>query len=507
LSIYELRDKLFSDIVVRVDGVYHFKTFVAGWVTSDDYIEVRSPIDMSVIGRVPKLRWEVVDKALDIVYEVGRWRVRDIPGWARLDLLERLAGLIEQHKEDLVETLIINAGKTRSQALGEVNASVDRLRRADLDARKIYGDYMPGDWDQTTTETEAIVRREPFGVVLAIVPFNYPLFDTVNKFAYSFVAGNAILVKPSSLDPLPVLLFAKLAEEAGVPKEAFAVLTIPGQESDKLVSDWRISVVSFTGSSKTGKSVLSKAGIKQFIMELGGGDPAIVLEDADIDLAAERIALGIYSYAGQRCDAVKLILAEESVYGELKKRVAANLAKVVVGDPRDEKTVMGPLIEPKAVEEMLEAVKEAVERGGKVVYGGRRLGLTYVEPTLVEFHDKDTLKELRLFKEEIFAPVALITSFKELDEAIRIANSRRYGLDAAVFSYNIDKIRKLIRFLEFGAIYVNDMPRHGVGYYPFGGLKESGLGREGIGYSVEYVTTYKTIIYNYRGRGVWRYVT
>ncbi|MEM2805135.1 MAG: aldehyde dehydrogenase family protein, partial [Zestosphaera sp.] len=279
------------------------------------------------------------------------------------------------------------------------------------------------------------------------------------------------------------------------------------QESDKLVSDWRISVVSFTGSSKTGKSVLSKAGIKQFIMELGGGDPAIVLEDADIDLAAERIALGIYSYAGQRCDAVKLILAEESVYGELKKRVAANLAKVVVGDPRDEKTVMGPLIEPKAVEEMLEAVKEAVERGGKVVYGGRRLGLTYVEPTLVEFHDKDTLKELRLFKEEIFAPVALITSFKELDEAIRIANSRRYGLDAAVFSYNIDKIRKLIRFLEFGAIYVNDMPRHGVGYYPFGGLKESGLGREGIGYSVEYVTTYKTIIYNYRGRGVWRYVT
>ncbi|MEM4830296.1 MAG: aldehyde dehydrogenase family protein, partial [Zestosphaera sp.] len=148
-----------------------------------------------------------------------------------------------------------------------------------------------------------------------------------------------------------------------------------------------------------------------------------------------------------------------------------------------------------------------VERGGKVVYGGRRLGLTYVEPTLVEFHDKDTLKELRLFKEEIFAPVALITSFKELDEAIRIANSRRYGLDAAVFSYNIDKIRKLIRFLEFGAIYVNDMPRHGVGYYPFGGLKESGLGREGIGYSVEYVTTYKTIIYNYRGRGVWRYVT
>ncbi|MEM4441816.1 MAG: NADP-dependent glyceraldehyde-3-phosphate dehydrogenase [Ignisphaera sp.] len=505
--VFELRGDLFREIAEEVDGIHVFKTFLAGeWVSGSSFMDVRSPIDLSVIGRVPKLSWSDVDRALDKVYRVGRWSVRDLPGWRRLEILEKIGDLIEKYREDFVNLLIINTGKTRSQAQGEINASIDRLRRADLDARKIFGDYIPGDWDQTTVETEAIVRREPFGVVLAIIPFNYPLFDTVAKFTYSVVAGNAIVVKPPSVDPLPVILFAKVVEEAGFPREGFAVLTVPGRESTDLVSDRRIHVISFTGSSETGRKVIASAGIKQFVMELGGGDPAIVLEDADLDLAAERIALGIYSYAGQRCDAIKLVLVEDDVYLKLKEKLINNLSKVVVGDPRDEKTTMGPLIDPETVDKMLEAVKEAIERGGVILYGGKRLGATYVEPTLIEVLDKNVLKELKLYKDEIFAPVALITSFRDLDEAIELANGRRYGLDVSIFGYNIDKIRKLIRYLEFGAIYVNDMPRHGVGYYPFGGRKDSGIGREGIGYSIEHVTAYKTIIFNYKGRGIWRYL-
>ncbi|MEM4682713.1 MAG: NADP-dependent glyceraldehyde-3-phosphate dehydrogenase [Ignisphaera sp.] len=505
--VFELRGDLFREIAEEVDGIHVFKTFLAGeWVSGSSFMDVRSPIDLSVIGRVPKLSWSDVDRALDKVYRVGRWSVRDLPGWRRLEILEKIGDLIEKYREDFVNLLIVNTGKTRSQAQGEINASIDRLRRADLDARKIFGDYIPGDWDQTTVETEAIVRREPFGVVLAIIPFNYPLFDTVAKFTYSVVAGNAIVVKPPSVDPLPVILFAKVVEEAGFPREGFAVLTVPGRESTDLVSDRRIHVISFTGSSETGRKVIASAGIKQFVMELGGGDPAIVLEDADLDLAAERIALGIYSYAGQRCDAIKLVLVEDDVYLKLKEKLINNLSKVVVGDPRDEKTTMGPLIDPETVDKMLEAVKEAIERGGVILYGGKRLGATYVEPTLIEVLDKNILKELKLYKDEIFAPVALITSFRDLDEAIELANGRRYGLDVSIFGYNIDKIRKLIRYLEFGAIYVNDMPRHGVGYYPFGGRKDSGIGREGIGYSIEHVTAYKTIIFNYKGRGIWRYL-
>lgn len=504
---FTIDDPLFEPIVEVREGLHYFKTYGAGaWLCGKEYIDVKSPIDLSVFAKVPKLSWEDIEPIVQRVYEVGRWRVRDMPGWKRLEVLERLADLMERHREALTEALIINGGKTRSQANGEISASIDRLRRADLDARKIYGDYLPGDWAPMTVETEAIVRREPYGVVLAIIPFNYPLFDTVAKFTYSFVVGNAVIIKPPSSVPVPILLFAKLAEEAGVPKEAFATITVPGRDSDKLLADERIHVISFTGSSESGKKVLAAAGIKQYIMELGGGDPAIVLADADLELAASAVATGIYSYAGQRCDAIKLVLVEEPVYDKFKELLTGYLSKVVVGDPRDERTVMGPLIDESAADAMMDAIKEAVDAGGRILFGGRRLGPNYVEPTLVELLDKVTLRKLKLYRDEVFAPVALITSFKDLDEAISLANGRRYGLDAAVFGMNMERVRKLIRYLEFGAIYVNDMPRHGVGYYPFGGRKESGIGREGIGYSVEYVTAYKTIVFNYRGRGVWRYL-
>ncbi|MEM1509624.1 MAG: NADP-dependent glyceraldehyde-3-phosphate dehydrogenase [Thermofilaceae archaeon] len=507
MGLLSLHDKLFKGIFTEEDGVYKFKTYAAGeWLEGEAFTEVKSPIDLSVIAKVPRLSWREVDKVLETVYKVGRWRIRDTPGHRRLEVLDRIADLIEEHKNTFVDSLIVNSGKTKSQAVGEVNASIDRLRRADLDARKVFGEYAPGDWDPTTAETEAIIRREPYGLVLAIIPFNYPLFDTVSKFAYSIVPGNAVVVKPPSMDPLPVLMFAKLVEEAGFPGEAFAVLTIPGRESERLIEDERISVISLTGSSSTGRKVLATAGIKQFVMELGGGDPALVLADSDIDFAAERVAAGVYSYAGQRCDAIKLILVESFIYEEFAKRLVDELSKVKVGDPRDAHTAMGPVIDSTTVDEMLSAVEEAVKHGGKVLYGGKRLGATYVEPTLVEVLDKGALKELKLYREEIFAPVAVVTTFENDNEAIELANGRRYGLDASIFGHDINRIRKLARFLEFGAIYVNDMPRHGVGYYPFGGRKDSGIGREGIGYSVEYVTAYKTIVYNYRGVGIWKYL-
>jgi len=497
---------IFGDIYTEgADGVPQYKVYAGGWIEGEEFYDVRTPIDGSVIARVPRVRWDLVDRALDMLKSRGRWSIRDTPGWKRVELLNRVADVMEKHRDVFVEALIVNTGKTKSQALGEFNASVDRLRRAELDARKIFGEYIPGDWDPTTVESEAIVRREPFGVVLAIIPFNYPLFDTAAKFAYSAVAGNAVMVKPPSADPLPVLLFARAVQEAGFPQDAFAVLTVPGREADRLVADRRIDVISFTGSSSTGRHILSVAGIKQFVMELGGGDPAIVLADADLKLAANRVAAGIYSYAGQRCDAIKLVLVERPVYEKFNEMLVEELSKVKVGDPRDPSTVMGPLIDSSAADTMMEAIREAVGKGGRILYGGRRLGPTYVEPTLIEVKDKEVLKQLKLYREEVFAPVALITDFEKDEEAIELANGRPFGLDAAIFSENLDRVRKYIRYLEFGAIYVNDMPRHGVGYYPFGGRKDSGIGREGIAYSVEYVTAYKTVVFNFRERGIWRY--
>jgi glyceraldehyde-3-phosphate dehydrogenase [NAD(P)+] len=497
----------FSTIYEESDQGKRYKSYALGkWILGKTEQKIYSPIDNSLIGTVPRLSYSDIEPFIKELHESGKWKIRNTPGYRRIEFLEKMADLIEEYREEFIESLIIGAGKTRDQANGEVNASINRLRRAELDLRKIYGDYIPGDWDQTTLETESLVRKEPYGIVLAISPFNYPLFDTVAKFTYSAIAGNAVIIKPPTQVPIPSIMFARIAESSGFPKESLMVVTVPGSEMDGVVSDPRIGVVSLTGSSETGKKVLRAGGIKRYIMELGGGDPAIVLSDADISEASRLIAIGIYSYAGQRCDAIKMIIAHSSIKDELKNRIVENLEKVKVGDPRDPSTTMGPLISKEAVEEMMKGIQDAVEKGGKILYGGKSLGGNYVEPTLIEVTDKSKLSEMLLYKEEIFAPVAIIFDFNSEDEAIAFANGRRFGLDASIFAKDINKIRKIVRYLEYGAIYVNDIPRHGIGYYPYGGRKESGIGRESIAYSIEEVMAIKTIIYNYRGRKIFEYL-
>jgi len=505
-KLKELSGELREIYTVNSDEVLSFKTYIAGiWTSTKDLEEVKSPIDLEVYAKVPKLNYEMVDMALQTLYRKGRWEIRDMPGEKRLKVFHTLASLLEKFRQDFVNVLVIGNGKTPSAANGEVNAAIERLERADLDVRKLYGEYVPGDWSTESLEAEAIVRREPLGIVLAITPFNYPLFDVVNKFVYSTVAGNAFILKPASATPLPAIMFAKLAEMAGFPKEALAVITIPGKEMDKIVQDKRIGVISLTGSTETGEQVMKIGGIKQYVMELGGGDSALVMADADPKVSAQKIVTGITSYSGQRCDSIKFVFAEEPIYDKLKENLVEELRKVKVGDPRQDGVTMGPVIDPKTVDEFEFAVKDAVSKGGAILYGGKRLGATYIEPTLIEI-DKSKVKDLYLYKKEVFLSIAVLTQVSNIEEAIELSNGRRYGLDAALFGNDINKIRKAVRMLEVGAVYINEYPKHGIGYFPFGGRKDSGIGREGIGYTIEYVTAYKTVVYNYKGKGIWEYL-
>ena len=505
-KLKELSGELREIYTVNSDEVLSFKTYIAGiWTSTKDLEEVKSPIDLEVYAKVPKLNYEMVDMALQTLYRKGRWEIRDMPGEKRLKVFHTLASLLEKFRQDFVNVLVIGNGKTPSAANGEVNAAIERLERADLDVRKLYGEYVPGDWSTESLEAEAIVRREPLGIVLAITPFNYPLFDVVNKFVYSTVAGNAFVLKPASATPLPAIMFAKLAEMAGFPKEALAVITIPGKEMDKIVQDKRIGVISLTGSTETGEQVMKIGGIKQYVMELGGGDSALVMADADPKVSAQKIVTGITSYSGQRCDSIKFVFAEEPIYDKLKENLVEELRKVKVGDPRQDGVTMGPVIDPKTVDEFEFAVKDAVSKGGVILYGGKRLGANYIEPTLIEI-DRSKVKDLYLYKKEVFLSIAVLTQVSNIEEAIELSNGRRYGLDAALFGNDINKIRKAVRMLEVGAVYINEYPKHGIGYFPFGGRKDSGIGREGIGYTIEYVTAYKTVVYNYKGKGIWEYL-
>lgn len=488
------------------DGVPEFRTFVAGkWVFGEGLADVRSPIDGKVIARVSVLSKGQVEDAISSAYIRGREAIRNYPGEKRITSFLKAAEIMREAFDDFVKVLMLDAGKPKSNAAGETRATMERLEKTTFESRVMLGDYIPGDWSEETLESEGVIKREPYGVVLAIGPFNYPLFIPAAKVIPALLAGNAVLLKPASADPLAAILFIRVLELAGFPGESVQLLTIPGRLMDGVVADRRIGAVTFTGSTDVGEHIVKTGGIKAYHLELGGKDPAIVLDDADLELASEKIVKGMVSYSGQRCDAIRLILAQEGVYEELKAKILEKLREIEPRNPlEDEKAIMGPLIDLKSADYIEEVWRDAVEKGAKPLTDFRR-GNNYVWPLLLEA-GKETLSELRAFQEDVFGPLALIVKVRDEDEAVEIANSSRFGLDAAVFSSCERRARKVARKLEVGAVFINEYPRHGIGYYPFGGVKDSGVGREGIGYSVIQLTTTKSIVHNFKGYGVWEYL-
>ena len=487
------------------DGLPIFPAFINGeWYYGNrEYITINTPIDLSPIAKVPRVPYEVVENEIDRLYN-ERFNAKNYPGYLRVEKLLKTAELLEKYSKDFENLLIINAGKTRKQALGEIESTINRIKNIEIDYRKLVGDYLFGEFSKDYLESEGIIKREPLGLILAITPFNYPLFDSVNKIIFSLLPGNVLIIKPPSLDPLPVILYIRLLELTGFPMKYISLITVPGKDMNKITPNKKISSIIFTGSTETGEEIMKNSGIKQYLMELGGGAPAFVLSDTDIDYAAKRISSGITAYSGQRCDSIKIILVEKEIYNIFKEKLIEEISKVKIGDPRDDNTTFGPIADPKTVDEFVYSIEDAKQKGGKILYGGNRLDKTYIEPTLIEV-DKENVDKLYLFNKEVFLSVALLVKIDNIDEGLKIIEKRRYGLDAAIFGNNISKIRKIAEYIEVGAVYINDMPRHGIGYYPYGGRKDSGIGREGLGYGIESTTTYKSIVYNYKDKGIWNY--
>ncbi len=485
--------KTFDDIY-DVKDVPIFRNFIGGkWIESNTkkFIDVKSPIDNSIIARVPDCNEKDVEIAVTAAYN-ARQTIRDVPGIERLEFLEEVRKVLTEHKEDFIGTIILEAGKPRKDAEGEVKASIERIELAMEEASRIFGEYLPGDWSPDTIGKVALVIREPLGVVATISPFNYPLFIGLAKIIPAILAGNTVVSKPPSADPLALTLFARVMEEAGIPEGVFNVITGNGSAvGDALVSDERISMVNFTGSTETGKSISRKAILKKLHLELGGKGMAIVLDDADLELAAKSCTDGALKNAGQRCDAVSSVLVQESVADEFVNKILKHVDPWKVGDPRNEGINMGPLVSEEAAAYVEELVKDAVEKGAKLLKGGKRKG-NYFEPTVLD----NVPLTARIAWEETFGPVVTIVRIKSEDEAIDIGHKSNYGLDSCVFTNNFYRMWKIAKRLQVGEMTINDLPRHGVGYFPFGGVKYSGLGREGIGHSIKEMTTLKTIVFN-----------
>lgn len=483
----------FSPAVERSGGGLTTRLSIGGeWrpATGGEVFDDRSPIDGSVIARAAKGTSDDVTAAIDAARE-ARDGFRGMSAAARLEICQRAAAILSEHADEFVHAIVVDLGKTPEQAGSEVNACRERLGLVREEVRKIFGEYLPGDWIGETAGKSAIVMREPVGTVGAFGPFNYPLFLVASKIIPALAAGNTVVAKAPSEAPVPLVLFARVLEEAGLPPGVLNVITGPGREiGDTLASHPDVSMISFTGSSGVGKSIAASAGPKPMHLELGGNAAAIILADADLELAVEKSVLGALKNAGQRCDAISRVLVEESVYEAYLERALKEVEGWPVGDPRAEGTKVGPMVNEDAATRVQELVEQAVGKGARRLAGGD-VGGAYHEPTVLA----DVPLDADIFWEETFGPVLTVARVADLDTALELANRSRYGLDSAVFTSNLDAAWRAARALECGQVTINDAPAHGVGHFPFGGRKpDSGIGREGLGYSIDECTVLKTVV-------------
>jgi acyl-CoA reductase-like NAD-dependent aldehyde dehydrogenase len=452
--------------------------------------DVESPVDGGVIARAAKASADDVEDAIAAARE-GRSTFGTMPAAGRLEICERAGEILRDHLDAVASTIVANLGKTPEQAKSEATATKERLSLVREEVRKIFGEYLPGDWIGETAGKSAVVLREPVGTVAAIGPFNYPLFLAASKIIPALAAGNTVVAKAPSDDPVPLLVFACVLQEAGLPPGALNVITGPGGEiGDLLASHADISMISFTGSTWVGRRIAEQAGPKPMHLELGGNAAAIVLADADLGQAVERSVQGAFKNTGQRCDAVSRVLVEEAVADAYVEQALKEAERWVVGDPRAEGVRMGPLVNAKAATRVKGLVDDAVEKGARLLAGGESED-AYHQPTVLA----DVPLDAEIVWEETFGPVLTVVRVADVEEALEVANRSRYGLDSCVFTSNLEKAWYAARALECGQVTVNDAPAHGVGHFPFGGRKpDSGIGREGLGYSIDECTVLKTVV-------------
>lgn len=485
--------EFFRPAILATDAVPDLQLLIGGeWraASKGEVFDVRSPIDGSVIARAAKATGDDVEDAIAAARQ-ARAGFRAEPAATRLDICARAAEILAEHADSFNRAIVADLGKTSDQAASEVKATRERLGLVREEVRKIFGEYLPGDWIPDSIGKSAVVLREPVGTVAAFGSFNYPLFLAASKIIPALAAGNTVVAKAPSEAPIALVLFARVFEEAGLPPGVLNIITGRGSEiGDTLAGHVDVSMISFTGSTSVGRSIAAAAGPKPMHLELGGNAAGIVLADADLGLAIEKTVMGAFKNAGQRCDAISRVLVEESVYDEYVERAVKQAEHWPVGDPRVETTKVGPLVNEKAAERVHALVDDAVDRGARLLAGGD-ISDAYHEPTVLA----DVPVEAEIVWEETFGPVLTVLPVADLETAIEVANRSRYGLDSAVFTSDLGSAWRTARALECGQVTINDAPSHGLGHFPYGGRKpDSGIGREGLGYSIDECTILKTVV-------------
>lgn len=458
---------------------------------SKETFDVINPFNNNLIDSVPKANTEDIDEAITkAVIAQKSWA--KVPISEKAKILYKFLDLVEENKEDLAQTLCSENGKPITEARAEINNVFISFEGFIEKAKHYYGTIIPAGTEEEQEKNIQFITRAPIGVVVCIIPFNFPcdLFD--QKVAPALLMGNSALVLPSSENPLTVLKLSSLLVDAGIPDGVIQCITAPGSVKGNAVADKRVGLVTLTGSTEVGiqSAKVAAENLTHIALELGGNDAFIVLDDADVDLAAKEIVWGRMYNTGQVCCASKRFIVHNSIKDEFVEKVISNIKKLKFGDPSEEDTEIACLISEKAAKEIEKQVNKTVEQGGKIVLGGNRNGSCYEPTVIVDIpRDADVAKDM-----EIFGPVISVISFDDDDEAVEIANSSIYGLSSCVFSKDQKRAYNIASQMEAGGVVINGASFFRSFEMPFGGWKHSGIGTEGVYSSFEEMTLSKTIV-------------
>jgi acyl-CoA reductase-like NAD-dependent aldehyde dehydrogenase len=464
------------------------KLLVAGeWIETGEWIDVRSPYSGEIVGRVPKAGAAETRKAIDGAEAAMQ---EPLPAHKRAEILVRVAGALGRRHDEVARQISDEAGKPMKAARVEAKRAMSTYTFAAVEARKLAGEMIPMDAAQAGEGKLGFTLRLPIGVVGAISPFNFPLNLVAHKLAPALAAGCAVVLKPASATPLSALLLAELEDEAGLPPGWLNVVAGASSEiGDVLVEDERVQAITFTGSSGVGWGIKERAPKKKVSLELGNATPVIVAADADVDAAAKAMAAHAFSFAGQSCISVQRIYVERELHDAFLERFLPQVEALKVGNPADEETDVGPVIDEDARERILDWIGEAREAGAEILAGGEvEDGL--IRPTVIG----NASPQLKVSCDEVFGPVVIVNAVDSLDEAIELANSTRYGLQAGIFTGAIANALRAAQELEFGGVTVNEAPTFRTDQMPYGGVKDSGNTREGPAYTVRELTEERLVV-------------
>ncbi len=464
---------------------------IAGeWRSSARTLPIRNPYSGETAGEVFQAGSADINDAIVSACEAFQ-QTKGLPAFERASALQDIAVGIRARKDEFARLITSDTGKPISLARIEVDRSIFTFTTASEEAKRIGGEVIPLDLAPHAKSRFGFTRRFPLGPIAAITPFNFPINLVAHKIGPAIAAGNSIVLKPASTAARVPLLLGEIVLQTRLPKGTVNIVTCSGAEAGQLVTDERLKLLSFTGSPAVGWEMKAHAGKKKVVLELGGNAAVIVDEGVDLEEVIPKIVQGAFGNAGQSCIAVQRILVHTSLMESFSRRLVEAVGKIPCGDPRDEKTLVGPMIDEAAAKRVEGWVQEAVKGGARVLCGGKRKG-ALLEPIVLT----NVNPEMNVCSQEVFAPLAVLVPFSSMTEALEIANNSTYGLQAGVFTKNLPAAFAAYEKLDVGGVILNDVPNFRIDHMPYGGVKDSGFGREGIRNAIEEMTELKLMVLN-----------